>query len=276
MRELLKDKRIYLWAALLILLAHQGLDYLFYLLLWELPIPYFTALDSLICLIFIAILLPLYLRLRWREEPLKKREMAWMIPISLAASGMSALILWGLELLPMEGLVGSSLQEFETMWDDSLQDPYLFQFLSIVFLGPIFEELLFRGVIFHSLRKYRGPIFATFLSGVLFGLWHLQGVQMSYTIPMGILLAWVYYRSKNILLPMAVHILNNFYSTLPPGPFFDELYEKLDLVAMAVVLPMAVLLYRDIQKYRREMKYQEWSKKSPEHCETYPLYWTNQ
>jgi len=53
------------------------------------------------------------------------------------------------------------------------------------FLVGIFEEFLFRGVVFHAFEKWRGPILAAFISSIMFGAMHyvnwVGGQQLSGT-----------------------------------------------------------------------------------------------
>lgn len=48
--------------------------------------------------------------------------------------------------------------------------------LAMAFLVPIIEELLFRGLLFRIIDRWRGPAAAVFLSAFLFSLFHLLGL----------------------------------------------------------------------------------------------------
>ena len=65
--------------------------------------------------------------------------------------------------------------------------PYWLVFLFVGILGPLSEEFVFRGVIYHGYRKSGRIIMSGFLSAFLFGVMHLNFNQMSYAIVMGLL-----------------------------------------------------------------------------------------
>lgn len=92
-------------------------------------------------------------------------------------------------------------------------DPEIIVFLiSIVIIGPIAEEILFRGVILKAFRGL-GDTFAAVMSGVFFGLYHGNFYQAPYTIMMGIMLGILTIRAGSILPATIIHILNNFIAT---------------------------------------------------------------
>lgn len=65
--------------------------------------------------------------------------------------------------------------------------PFLVVLLLVGILGPLSEEFVFRGVIYHGYRKSGRIAMSIFLSAFLFGLMHLNFNQMSYAVVMGIL-----------------------------------------------------------------------------------------
>ena len=84
--------------------------------------------------------------------------------------------------------------------------------LNILLLGilpAIFEELIFRGVIFNGLRK-KGFWFATLISSALFALVHLSIWQSVYPFIMGIILCLVAEKTGSTVYSMIVHFCNNF------------------------------------------------------------------
>ena len=76
--------------------------------------------------------------------------------------------------------------------------PYIWLFLAIVVVGPIIEEILFRGIIFSSFENAtRSSWFPVIITGVMFGIWHGSFIQGVYTAMMGIILG---YFMKNAVL----------------------------------------------------------------------------
>ena len=96
-----------------------------------------------------------------------------------------------------------------------------------VFIAPIIEELLFRGLIFGSLAaKHRRLAFVVSIGLFAFyNVWQLalstmditMLVYMIMSIPMGYALTWVYEKTNSVWAPIFLHILINFFSMLVMG-----------------------------------------------------------
>ena len=89
-----------------------------------------------------------------------------------------------------------------------------------VIAAPIVEEVLFRGVLFQTIRK-RSRVWAYVASLLLFGLYHTWQYAVAYREPMYLLytlqyipitfaLTWSYERSGSLWVPMAIHATNNY------------------------------------------------------------------
>jgi membrane protease YdiL (CAAX protease family) len=86
---------------------------------------------------------------------------------------------------------------------------FLIMFLIYVcLLGPILEEIIFRGFILRSMQKY-GNLTAIIVSSVLFSMFHLNLVQFINPVLVGILLAFIAIKSDSIFPSMIAHIFNN-------------------------------------------------------------------
>ncbi|MPZ72532.1 MAG: CPBP family intramembrane metalloprotease [Nitriliruptorales bacterium] len=84
-----------------------------------------------------------------------------------------------------------------------------------VLVAPLAEELCFRGLLFSALRK-RFPLWpAMGLSGLAFGLTHVQTTLDGYLLvllivmPLGMFLAFTYERSRTLLVPITAHAVFN-------------------------------------------------------------------
>lgn len=90
-------------------------------------------------------------------------------------------------------------------------DTFGWLLLNIVFMAilpAIFEELLFRGIIFNGLKQY-GKKAAIVLSAVLFMLVHGSIDQTVYPLLFGFVLALIAYKSNNIVNSIVAHFINN-------------------------------------------------------------------
>ncbi len=83
-------------------------------------------------------------------------------------------------------------------------------------LPGILEEIAFRGVLLHGLRKaLRSPIGAALACGAIFGLFHVSLFRIIPTGVLGIALAAVVIRTGSIYPAMLWHFLNNAMAILP-------------------------------------------------------------
>lgn len=93
---------------------------------------------------------------------------------------------------------------------DSLEDASgtLAMILYAGFLGPIVEEVIFRGVVLRGFAKY-GKVFAIVTSAALFGIFHGDIVQGVFAFVAGLLFGIVAIEF-GIGWSIALHIVNNF------------------------------------------------------------------
>lgn len=102
--------------------------------------------------------------------------------------------------------------------DMAEQDPGAIRALGL-FIGPIVEETLFRGVVFGSLRT-RSRVLAYAVSTLLFGLYHVWQYALAYAdaalllyavqyVPISLALDWCYERTESVWPPVFVHMISN-------------------------------------------------------------------
>ncbi len=80
--------------------------------------------------------------------------------------------------------------------------------------APLFEEYLFRGFLFPSLTRYFSVWQSIGLSGLIFAVAHLSVSEVLPLAVLGSILAYIYYRTGNLLASMLVHSLWNGGSLL--------------------------------------------------------------
>ena len=86
------------------------------------------------------------------------------------------------------------------------------------FLTPVAEELLCRGAILGTLLLMmpRRPWVCIVVSALIFGLIHLNPVQMVFGSLYGLLLGWLFWRTGSLLPSIVVHVANNTTVLLLP------------------------------------------------------------
>lgn len=95
-------------------------------------------------------------------------------------------------------------QEVVPFWDSIL---YL---ISLCFIVPLEEELIFRGAIFGILKMKMKPWAATLITAVIFGIMHRVSIHTAYALICGIILTACYHYTENIFATVAMHSIFNF------------------------------------------------------------------
>lgn len=106
------------------------------------------------------------------------------------------------DLIPMPKI-------FQDLMLQLLSDHSLPSILMLVIAAPIFEELLFRGIILDGLLKNYSPQKAILWSALLFGIVHLNPWQFLAALALGVFMGWIYYRTGSLSATMFIHFIAN-------------------------------------------------------------------
>jgi membrane protease YdiL (CAAX protease family) len=80
---------------------------------------------------------------------------------------------------------------------------------AVVFFGPVLEELVFRRVVFGSLNQTTNFFLATAVSALAFAAVHMEFSHLLIYFSTGLVLAFLYQKTKRIITPIIAHILLN-------------------------------------------------------------------
>lgn len=155
----------------------------------------------------------------------------------------------------IEFFVWIGYTEPEGVFDINRIHRYLISIVTVGVLPSIVEELLFRGLILHALLPF-GKWKAVLISSALFSLFHLSPAQTVYQFIFGIVLALVYLRTKNMLVPMLLHFVNNFaiitviYFGGGDTEFAFNAYTIITLIVLALVGSFVILNLVKSTRYR--------------------------
>ncbi len=81
--------------------------------------------------------------------------------------------------------------------------------VAVVFVAPVVEEILFRGIFYAGLRKRLGVGGAVLVSAALFGLLHFQLLGFVPLAAIGVILALLYEQQGSLAAPIVAHVMNN-------------------------------------------------------------------
>ena len=82
-------------------------------------------------------------------------------------------------------------------------------FICCVILVPICEEIICRGCIFGRARKHFNFWISAVVSTIIFAFLHESAIQIMDAFVVGIILAYLYERYDNLLVPVSLHLLLN-------------------------------------------------------------------
>lgn len=157
--------------------------------------------------------------------------------ISLGVSGISNLWIFLMQFLSTYSpLIKSSLESF-IQHDEIFNANPILAFISVAILAPIVEEIIFRGIIFNEAAKYKDGAFPIIISALLFGLAHMQPIQIVYAFIVGLIFGFVYSKTHSLPIVMFLHMLNNLL-TLFPEPFSTFI----SIIQILCIIPMIYLL----------------------------------
>ena len=83
-----------------------------------------------------------------------------------------------------------------------------------MFIAPILEEVIFRKIIFGSLYKRTNFVIAAILSAFIFGIIHQEPQHILIYAGMGFVFAFLYVKTKRIIVPIIVHMAMNSITVL--------------------------------------------------------------
>ena len=99
-------------------------------------------------------------------------------------------------------------------------------------VGPIAEELLFRGFVQRIFARNMSGALAVALAGVLFGLSHFSIAVLPGVVALGVLYGYIYHATRSLWCPIMAHAVFNFSSLLRLHAATEE-----EIISAAVELP---------------------------------------
>lgn len=192
---------------------------------------YLLLLTSVICIPVFALLCRAD---RKREQNVRKAEtskMAWILLVILAVALCVSLNL----LIGISGLEKYS-KSYQEVANTLYSGGIVLELLTVGILGPICEELVFRGLMFRRLCGYMKPIIAVLVSALMFGIYHGNIVQGVYAFFLGMIMALCCQRFNTLWAPIVIHVAANITSVcITEIPIIGKMFEQTSVVIVATI-----------------------------------------
>ena len=149
-----------------------------------------------------------------------KKYLKWSIGfyfITFVLVGVVGMLLNGAE-------IDKSVNQSAVEW--SIQQNKILFAISTSILGPVVEEVIYRGIVFNALvgekTNTKRNILAIILTAVIFALMHVSFAGFTFSdllanmpvFVIGLTLTFLYFKTGNILCPIIVHVIVNTVSVI--------------------------------------------------------------
>lgn len=183
-----------------------------------------------------------YLRIEWNQNTLK--YILYGSVLILVVQPTVIYLGYLNSLLPLPEIISDlQVSQYEMIQEFLTTDGILlFGLLNIALVPAICEEVLFRGYVLRSFEKSWGIITAVVISGIVFGLFHIQLGNALPLATLGIILALMTWFSGSIWPAVAAHFLNNGAAVVAGINYPELLFQDVT----AELLPPIWLLFASI------------------------------
>lgn len=127
--------------------------------------------------------------------------MMWIVAL---CSVLSSAVMKTMGLKPDEHILMGEFGQYQSPW-----------VLVVIFLtgtlgAAVFEELLFRGILYNVMRRYFGAFVGGFIAAFVFAALHGIWANLLGLFVLALILTWLYDRTGRLVASMTLHFVNNF------------------------------------------------------------------
>lgn len=153
-----------------------------------------------------------YFGLRWSDfKRYFSQGVIWGVLVKVVPTALAIMVvLIAAQFIPIEGDMGNNplpnLARLDAVW--------ILLAIDIAFVVPVFEEVIFRGLLYGLMRKRYGVKRAIIFSSLVFGLMHGLGFVIVFAVLAGIGFALLYERTGSLAPCIIAHVVGNLASVL--------------------------------------------------------------
>lgn len=181
-------------------------------------------------------------KLRWKKNTYKKVNKKLLIFMFLLI--LVFRLLFDAYIYPLVSLLPDSEVLNET--SELLEHNMLYLIISACFYAPLVEEVVFRGIVLGGLLKKYSPKIALPISAFLFAFAHLNLQQGINAFLLGLVLGYIYYKTKSIYLTIFGHFCNNVLAFLVYIPSGTTGLILNIIISTIICIPLIVLIKKKI------------------------------
>jgi membrane protease YdiL (CAAX protease family) len=119
--------------------------------------------------------------------------------------------------------------------------------IMLVVFAPVLEEIFCRGIILRGLLNHYSPMKAIIWSAAFFGIIHMNPWQAIPAFLIGVLMGWIYWRTRSLWTTIFIHFINNgvayIITVFFPNLTDDATYYDIIPGAYYYIALMAALIY---------------------------------
>lgn len=131
-----------------------------------------------------------------------------LVPVLILMLAITAIVINAVKYIPQrQPVVELFMKEKGTAF-------LAYSSLFAAILGPIVEEIFFRGFMYGLFKKYIGIFWAMVLTAAIFATLHTHVVGFFPIMALGMLLAYLYEKTGTLVSSMTVHIIHNLVMVL--------------------------------------------------------------
>ena len=97
---------------------------------------------------------------------------------------------------------------------DSNTIPIVVSIICTAILGPILEEILFRGIVYNKLKEFNKNMTAIILCSIIFGVFHFDIVNSIYAFGVSFMFIYLYEKYNTLYAPILMHVILNLSTIL--------------------------------------------------------------
>ncbi|MCH5267057.1 MAG: CPBP family intramembrane metalloprotease [Lachnospiraceae bacterium] len=183
-----------------------------------------------------------YRRFRCHSEDFSYRKAfgGARIP-ALIGLGMGGCVCISIFLTLLQQIFPSWFESYQDTMSNLTQSSTVLAMLYALLIGPLSEEVIFRGAIMNQLSGGFSFWLTNFIQAIFFGIYHMNLVQGLYAFALGLVLGLVWLMTETIAATIAVHILFNSTNVILQQIFPED--KPISVLVISIIFLLSVLFF---------------------------------